>query len=361
MSTPAWRNAEVTGENHSPLQPMSTTRLDDWLAIAPDGVVTVFSGKVELGTGIRTALAQVIADELDVPLVSVRIVMGDTDRSPNEGYTAGSKSIQTFWGAARVAAAEARQALLALAAERLDAAPADLLTTDGAVARRDDPQRRVSYGDLLGGGGFGERVVTGQAPLKSTSDYAAIGAAAPRLDLAEKFFGAASFVHDVRLPGMLHARVVRPPSPGATLRALDDAPLAAIPSARAIHIGDFVAVVAEREEQAVRAAGLLRCEWDETPTLPAYDDLYTNIRQQPTTDQVAQERGATATALAGAARVISARYYQPFQAHASMGPSCAVARFEEDGALTVWATSQGVFALRGALADLLELPKERCA
>ncbi|MDE3228717.1 MAG: xanthine dehydrogenase family protein molybdopterin-binding subunit, partial [Chloroflexota bacterium] len=161
------------------------------------------------------------------------------------------------------------------------------------------------------------------------------------------------------LPGMLHARVVRPPSPGATLRALDDAPLAAIPTAQAVRIGDFVGVVAEREEQAIRAAAALRCEWDEAATLPAPEDLYASIRQAATTDHVAEERGALDVALAGAARVISARYYQPFQAHASMGPSCAVARFEEDGALTVWAATQGVFALRGALADLLDLPAER--
>src|SRR5574340_153654 len=137
MSIPAWRNAETTGASNSPFQTLPTTRLDDWLAIAPDGVVTLFCGKVELGTGIRTALAQIIADELDVPLASVRVVMGDTARVPNEGYTAGSKSVQTFWASARLAAAEARRTLLTRAAERLGADPADLLTADGAVTRRD--------------------------------------------------------------------------------------------------------------------------------------------------------------------------------------------------------------------------------
>ncbi|MDE3229183.1 MAG: molybdopterin-dependent oxidoreductase, partial [Chloroflexota bacterium] len=195
MTTPAWRNAETTGASNSPFQTLPTTRLDDWLAIAPDGVVTLFCGKVELGTGIRTALDQIIADELDVSLASVRVVMGDTGRVPNEGYTAGSKSVQTFWTSARVAAAEARRALLTRAAERLGADPADLLTSDGAVVHRADPQRRVTYGELLAGGGF-DCDVTGDAPLKSASAYKAIGQTTERLDLAEKFFGGASYVHD---------------------------------------------------------------------------------------------------------------------------------------------------------------------
>jgi len=353
---PVGIDAETAGRRPGPLQPMQTTRLDDWLSIAPDGVVTVYSGKVELGTGVRTALAQVIAEELDIPLATVRVVMGDTARVPNEGYTAGSKTVMTIWRAARLAAAEARQALLALAAERLGASPADLLTLDGAVALRADPQRRVSYGELIGGSRF-ERDVTGRAPLKPTSAYRVIGASAERLDLADKFSGAPSFIHDLRLPDMLHARVVRPPSFGATLRALDDAALRDIP-AQVVRLGDFVAVVAEREEQAVRAAQLLRCEWSEVPTLPAPETLYATLRQQPTTDQVSQQRGAVDEALASAATVVSATYYQPFQAHASMGPSCAVARFDDDG-LTVWCTSQGVFTLGDALADLLELPAER--
>ncbi len=353
----AGMHAETAGQSNSPFQPMSTSQLDDWLAIAPDGLVTVYSGKVELGTGVRTALAQIVADELDVSLERVRVVMGDTARTPNEGYTAGSKTVQTIWGAARYAAAEARQALLALAAPQLGTTPADLHTADGMVIRRDDPQQRISYAALLAGGGFG-RTVTGRAPLKPTSAYRLIGSSAGRLDLVDKFSGAPSFVHDLRLPNMLHARVVRPPSPGATLRALDDTPLAAIPGARVVRLGNFVAVMAEREAQAVRAAALLRLTWDETPTLPDRETLYTAMRQQPTTDRVAQERGAVETALAGAAQVVSARYLQPYQAHASVGPSCAVAGFDDEG-LSVWCSSQGVFPLRGALADLLELPVDK--
>ncbi|HEX5572300.1 MAG TPA: molybdopterin cofactor-binding domain-containing protein [Ktedonobacterales bacterium] len=357
-------NAEVGGQRNWNPQPVRSSTIDDWLAIAPDGVVTVFTGKVELGTGVRTALAQIVADELDVALDRVRVVMGDTARTPDEGLTVGSQTVATFWGAARLVAAEARRALLALAAERLGAPPDALRVSAGIVSRRDapeesdDPARSVTYADLLGGKPFG-LPVTGSAPPKAQADNRLIGSASARLDLADKFFGGAAFIHDLRVPEMLHGRVVRPPSPGATLRALDDSALSAIPGARAVRLGDFVGVVAEREEQAIRAARLLRLSWDESSALPPQEALYDALRQASTRDDIEQERGDVAAALAGAARVVGARYHQPYQAHASLGPSCAVARVEADGALTVWCSSPGVFALRGALADLLDLPAER--
>ncbi|HET9110838.1 MAG TPA: molybdopterin cofactor-binding domain-containing protein, partial [Ktedonobacterales bacterium] len=297
-------------------------------------------------------------DELDVPMERVRVIMGDTARTPNEGYTAGSRTVATIWGSARHAAAEARQALLALAAERLGADPADLRVSDGVVSLANDPGRSISYGVLLGGGRFG-RPVTGRAPVKTPDAYRYIGTSASRLDLAAKFSGAPAFVHDLRLPGMAHARVVWPPSPGASLRALDDTALREIPTALVVRLGDFVAVVAEREEQAARAAQALRVTWSETPPLPNMETLYATMRQQPTKDETPQRRGSAEDALAGAATVVSATYRQPFQAHAPLGPSCAVARVDDDGGVTVWCTSQGVFSLRGALADLLELPEDR--
>src|SRR6185437_5770614 len=197
--------------------------------------------------------------------------------------------------------------LLALAAQRLGVTPADLLVADGVVSLRADPQRRVTYGELLAGGRF-ERPVSGRAPLKPASAYHLIGASAGRLDLADKFSGAPSYVHDLRLPGMLHARVARPPSPSATLRALDDAALRDIPSAQVVRLGNFVGVVAEREDQAIRAAQALRLTWDVAASLPAQERLYATLRQQPTTDEVTLERGAVAEALVGAATVVSATY-----------------------------------------------------
>ncbi len=339
------------------LATLESKRIDDWLAIAPDGTLTIFSGKVELGTGVQTALAQMVAEELDLSLASVRVVMGDTARTPNEGLTVGSQTVQTIWNGARLAAAAARQALLAMAAERLEAPIADLSVADGAVTSVEDPRRRVTYAELIGGKRF-DLPVPADTPVKSASAYLLVGASARRLDLLAKFSGMPSFVHDVRLPGMLHARVVRPPSPGAMLDTLDESSVSDIPTVRVVRLGNFVAVVAEREEQAVRAARQLRVTWRETPSLPAFETLYETIRQQPATDEIAQQQGDVDAAWSGAKTVVSASYFQPFQAHATMGPSCAVARFD-DGGVTVWCQSQGVFSLRSALSQLLALPVER--
>lgn len=331
-----------------------STELDDWLAVAPDGTVTVFSGKVELGTGVRTALAQIVAEELDVPLASIHMVMGETGRTPNEGYTAGSKTIQAGGTLLRAAAAEARQALLDLATDLLDTPRDALVIRDGTIARRDDPSVSVAIGALLGGRRF-HRTITRSAPLKPYKEYRVVGTAAPRLDLPAKFTGRPAFVQDLRLPGMLHARVVRPPSPGAELMELDES---AVRDARVIRIGDFVAVVAAREEQAIQAARQVRATWHEVASLPAQEALFETLRQSPATDQVVDEQGNVAAAIAGARTQLAAEYTQPYQAHASVGPSCAVAALA-DGTLTAWCATQGVYPLRGALADLLDMPPEQ--
>ncbi len=333
------------------------TQLDDWLAIEPDGTIVVYSGKVELGTGVRTALAQIVAEELDVPVTRIRMVMGDTARTPNEGYTAGSKTIQMGGAALRSAAAEARQALLEMAAGRFEAPQDVLVVRAGTIAVRENPSRSVTYAELMGGRRF-NRLVTGAAPRKAPSDYTIVGTDAPRLDLLAKFTGQPSFVHNLRLPDMLHARVVRPPSPGATLVSLDESVAQGV---RVVRRGGFVAVVAEREFQAIQAARQLQeagTTWQETARLPPLGELYDWLRAQPTADRVVAESGAVETGLHGATRSLEATYRQPFHAHAAIGPSCAVAQWQ-DGTLTVWCSSQGVFQLRGALADLLELPVER--
>jgi nicotinate dehydrogenase subunit B len=225
-----------------------TDRLDDWLAIEPDGTVTAFSGKVELGTGVRTALAQIVAEELDLPFERVRMVMGDTARTPNEGYTAGSMTIHTSGAALRQAAAEARRALLDMAAERLDAAPDELVVRDGTVAVRHDPERKTTYAELMGGKRF-NRQVTGSAPVKRPEDYTIVGASVPRADILSKVTGQASFIHDVQVPGMLHARLVRPPSVGAQLVSLDEDSVNGVPGlVKVVQRGNFVGVIAEREE-----------------------------------------------------------------------------------------------------------------
>jgi CO/xanthine dehydrogenase Mo-binding subunit len=332
----------------------ASTQLDDWVAIEPDGTVAAYSGKVDVGTGVRTALAQIVAEELDVPLARVRMIMGDTGRTPDEGYTAGSMTIQMGGMQLRKAAAEARLALLEQAAAHLGAPVEELEVREGAVAVRGAPGRSVGYGELQGGRPF-ERVVSGQAPVKRPTEYRLVGSDAWRVDLAGKFTGAVSFVHDLRLPGMLHGCVVRSRSAGARVVALDQS---AVCDARVVQLGDFVGVVAEREEQAIAAAARLQVTWEETATLPPMDTLFDWMRNQSRTEQVVAEAGDVEAALRQAARRLSAVYRQPFQAHASLGPSCAVAELRE-GILTVWCSSGGVYPLRGALADLLELPPEQ--
>ena len=329
-------------------------QVDDWIAIQPDGTVTVFSGKVELGTGVKTALAQIVAEELDVPIDRINMVMGDTALTPDEGYTAGSTTIQFGGFALRHASAEARAALLDLASDRLDAAIEELIVRDGVISVSHHLDRSITYAELLGEKKF-KRRITLKAPLKRPQEYRIVGQPIPRLDLPRKISGTASFVHDVRLPGMLHGRVVRPPSPGAKLISLDES---SVPDVRVVHRGNFVAVVAEREEQAVRAAQQIKVTWRETPHWPKQSDLYSYLRSQPTTDNVIVEEGKVDAALKRAAQRLTAIYAQPFQAHASIGPSCAVADVQADRAV-IWSNSQGVFPLRGALAELLEMSPDQ--
>ena len=325
-------------------------QVDDWIAIAPDGIVTVFSGKVELGQGVKTALAQIVAEELDVPFERIRMVMGDTARTPDEGFTAGSTTIRLGGFALRHASAEARRALLELASERLDAALDELVVRDGAISVSHHPSRTITYAELMGGKRF-KRKITGKASLKRPEDYRIVGKAVPRVDIPRKVMGASNFIQDVRVPGMLHARVVRPPSPGAQLESIDES---SAQEAQVVRLGNFVGVVAEREEQAVRAAKQLKVEWRETARLPAMQEFASYIQRQPTEDEDLVEEGKVDAALKRAATRVEATYYQPFQAHASIGPSCAVADVQTDRAI-VWSNSQGVFALRGALADLFQM------
>ncbi|HEX9035437.1 MAG TPA: molybdopterin cofactor-binding domain-containing protein [Ktedonobacterales bacterium] len=326
-------------------------RLDDWLAIEPDGTVVVFSGKVELGTGVRTALAQIVAEELDVDLARVRMVMGETGRTPDEGYTAGSNTVKSSGMTLRRAAATARAILLEMAAAELNATPADLTISDGTVTLRNQPGPRVTYAGLLAGGRF-DRDIAKDAPLKSPASYTIVGTAAARLDLPAKVTGQASFVQDLRLPDMLHARAVRPPRPGATLLSVDDGGLR---GANVVRLGDFVAVAAEREFDAIRAARDLRVTWSEGPTLPAMDSLSAALRAATATERIVAEAGDVAAAQRRAQTRLRATYTTPFQAHASIGPSCAVADFDGEK-VSVWSSTQGVYPLRASLADLLGIP-----
>ena len=331
--------------------------LDDWLAIGTDGTITACSGKVELGTGVRTALAQIVAEELDVPLERVQMVMGDTALTPDEGYTAGSMTIHSSGTTLRHAAAEARRAMLKMASEMLDANLEELSIQNGVITVAQDPERAVTYADLMGGKLF-QLQVTDQAPLKPPESYRIVGTSTPRQDLPRKVIGGPSFIQDLKVPGMVHARVVRPPNPGAKLVAMDESSLKDIPGlVQVVQRGNFIGVVAEREEQAIQAARQLKVEWQETDVYPRMADLFTELRGQPTEDNVLVEQGDVEKAFAGAARQVHATYYEPYHAHASLGPSCALAEVKGDQ-VTVWASTQGPYPLRGALAELLDLPAE---
>jgi CO/xanthine dehydrogenase Mo-binding subunit len=318
-----------------------SNRLDDWLAIEPDGTLLALSGKVELGTGVRTALAQIVAEELDVPFERVHMVMGDTART-----------------ALRQAAAEARRILLDMASERLDAGLDELAVQDGVISVIHDPERSISYAELMGGKRF-NREVTGDARQKPVDAYRIVGKPLPRVDLPGKITGQPSFIQDLRLPGMLHARLVRPPGPGAKLIALDESSIKDLPGlVRLVQRGNFIGIVTEREEQAVQGAKQLKVEWQETPAFPPMEELYNFLLAQPTDDVVLVEEGDVEARLSQAAQQLHATYYQPFHAHASIGPSCAVADVHEDQA-TIWASTPGPYPLRSALAQLLGMPVEK--
>lgn len=329
------------------------TWIDDWIGIGTDGRVTLRTGKVEIGTGLMTALAQIAAEELDVDVAQLDVVSGHTDRSPNEGYTAGSRSISEGGAAVRRAAAEARAVLLELAADHLAVPAAHLTVTSGVVQSVTGNQ--ISYAQLLGGRLFGRRV-TGQAPLKPVQEYRVVGTPVARIDIPHKVWAKPSFVTDVRLPNMLHARVIRPRWFDCTLLSVDTSALP--PAARLVRIGDFLAVLAEREAIAVAAAKAVTALWSQGRESPTMDKLYEWIQDQESVNVPLRTRSGEARAEAhDADAVLQGRYEWPFQAHASIGPACAVADVRPDGA-TIYAAAQGVYQLRAGLSALLGIDGE---
>ncbi len=335
-----------------------TDELDDWIRIETDGSITAFSGKVELGTGTRTALAQIVAEELDVPFERVHMVMGDTERTPDEGITAGSMTVLSSGDALRQAAAEARQILLEQAAEKLDAIPSELVVKDGAITVARDPARAVTYAQLMAKKRF-DRKVTYHAPLKSPAEYRVVGKPIHRVDIPLKFTGQQSFVQDLVVAGMLHARLVRPPSSAAKLVSLDESSIQHIPGiVKVVQRGNFIGVIAEREEQAVQASQQLKVEWAETPFMPPMPELYNYILSQPTEDTVLVDDGQVEQVIAESPHKLSAEYHQPYHSHASIGPSCAIAD-AQPGHITVWCSTPGPYPLRGAIAQLVGLPEDK--
>ena len=348
--------------------PLTPDQLDSFIALQRDGSVLAFFGKMDPGQGVDVAIGQIVAEELDVAPGSVHVVQGDTARTVNQGGASGSTGIEKGGVTLRFAAAEARRVLLDRASQKLGV-PADRLTVAaGVVSDRTDPTRQVAYRELIGDGYFetplqwngkigNDLLSRGVAVPKSPADYTVVGRSVPRTDIARNVFAQQDYVTDVRPAGMLHGRVIRPPVVGVEPRHIDEASIQDIPGARVIHERGLVAVVADKEWNAIRAAAALKIDWSPaTDPLPDQAHLYDYLRTSPALARKEEvKRGDLAASLAGAARIVSATYEWPFQSHASMVGACAVVDVRDDG-VTVWTGTQKPHFAQAGVAALLGRP-----
>jgi nicotinate dehydrogenase subunit B len=342
----------------SPEKSLALDEVASYLAVDGNGMVTLYSGKVELGTGVFTALTQIAAEELSVPLDRVTTIQGDTALTPNQGPTYSSFTIQQGGMQIRRAAATAREALRDLAARRLGVETDQLAVRDGVVRPRSGGQG-LTYAQLVGGRTFTMKVDP-QAPLKDPKDYTIVGTSVARLDIPAKVFGKFDYVQDFKLPGMLHARMVHPAGVRSRLESWDDAACRKIPGyLRAVRKGDFLAVVATDEWAAIRASTTISATWSAWDGLPDEAQLFESVRNSKIDRiQVMQSAGDTTVALKAGGRTLQATYDLALNTHGSIGPSCAVADFK-DGRLTVWTPSQASHLLRLMLATMLQIGPER--
>ena len=300
--------------------------LDAWLRIDAKGGVTVFTGKVEIGQGALTALAQIAAEELDVALPGIRMVSGDTALTPNEGYTSGSQSIEYGGAAIRYACAEARAILIEKASAKFGVPAKELTVANGIISAGDG--RKLTYGQIAASDLF-HREATAKVAPKPPSEHEIVGKPVPRLDIPGKILGAPMYVQDMRLPGMAFGRIVRPPGPRARLESVDTASVQRMPGViKVVRDGSFLGVTATREEQAIAASEALRqsAKWAEAADLPESGKIHAWLKAQPSEAQVINEKGDAAAA--PVARRIEATYTKRYVAHASIGPSCAVAELK---------------------------------
>lgn len=337
---------------------MVKTQVAAWLGVGADGRVTVYSGKVDLGTGVRTALMQMVAEELDVNFNQIDMVMGDTLTTLDQGQSAGSLSLQNGGSTLRQAAASARQALLASAAARWQVNASDLVVTEGVIATRLGDQK-ISYAALLNGAPFNVPLDP-KAPLKAYADHKIVGKSVARVDIPDKLLGKFPYVHDFKIPGMLHARMVRPTGLGGKLLSVDDSAARRVTGfVKVVRKQDFLAVVCKTEWAAVKAARALKTQWDTPNTMPEQAKLYDYWRHLPVgKNEAVIKTGDIANGLAGSAKRIKATYDFAPHTHGSIGPSCAVADVK-DGSCTVWSASQATHSLQSELATVLDMPKAR--
>ena len=329
--------------------------LNSWIRIGADGKITVFTGKSELGQGIKTALRQVAAEELSVRFEDIDLITSDTAQTADEGFTSGSQSMSDSGTAILHAAAQVRELLIGLAATKLVADASTLKAEGGRIVANDG--RSTGYGDIVAGDVLHIEAQP-QSKRKDPTTFSIVGQSIARVDIPAKVTGGEAYIQDMRMPDMVHARIVVPPSLKATISAIDTATVEKLPGVLKVHRdGNFLAVIAAREYQAVVAMNALAAAttWAELETLPDPNTIYEYLKSLPARNDVILNRVAP---IPSGGKVLSATFKRPYQMHGSIGPSCAIAQFKDD-ALTVWSHGQGMFPLQAALAELLRMPKEK--
>ena len=342
--------------------PLTPDQLSSYIAVNADGSVMAYFGKMDMGHGLHVAIGQIVAEELDVPFKAVKVIMGDTATSVNQGGASGSTGIQLGGKQMRMAAAEARRVLVEMAAGLLSV-PADKLSVqDGVVSASDDKSKRVTYAQMLGGKYFNVQLAwnkqfgnglyaPGKAQPKKPSEHKIVGQPIKREDVAPKVFAQEDFVTDVKVPGMVHARMIRPAMAGAVPVKVDDSALKSIAGAKVVWDKGFLGVVADKEWGAIQAAEKLKVEWSTVqPPFPDQAKLYEHIRKAPVrASKIEKQNGNVEEAFKSAAKIIEADYEWPFQSHASMGPACALVEIK-DGNVTCWSGTQKSHFVQQGLA-----------
>ena len=350
--------------------PLTPDQLSSYIAVNADGTVSAFYGKMDMGHGLHVAIGQIVAEELDVPFKSVKVIMADTALTVNQGGASGSTGIQEGGKQMRVAAAEARRVLVEMAANQLSVPAEKLAVTDGVVSASDDKTKRVTYAQLIGGKYFNVQLdwnkkygnplyAPGKAQPKKPSEHKIVGQPIKREDVAPKVFAQEDFVTDVKVPGMVHGRMIRPAVAGSVPVKVDESSIKDIPGAKVVWDKGFLGVVADKEWDAIQAAQKLKVEWSQVDApFPEQASLYDHIRKASVRKrQIEKENGNVDEAFKNAAKVIEAEYEWPFQSHASMGPACALVEIK-DGKVTCWSGTQKSHFQQQGLASTLGVPVE---
>ena len=359
----------LVAQGAGPYPDVDFRQLDSWIVIREDNTATFFVGKTDLGQGTGTAFRQIMADELDMPYDKTSCVMGNTDVTVDQGGSGGSDALQTDGYPMRRVAAEARRVLLELASARLGVPVAQLVVTDSVVSVASDPARKVTYGELIGGKRFNVTLTgnninatSGTAKLKDVQQFKIVGTSPQRYDIPPKVDGSLKWAVDAKVPGMVHARNVKPPVAGAKLVSIDESSVKGVPGLiKVVSKGNYVAVVCEREEQAIQAARQIKVNWQKPATapFPTSENLFTYMREAtPTSSGQPNVVGDPAGALKGAAKVIEADYEIPFQGHTSIGPAHAMADPSNDQ-LTIYSNDMKSYGLRDGVAEFLKMPRDR--